>query len=465
MTLRMMNRSRKYIDDSKLIADSLLFLQNAKVEKKQLEMRLNYYLQLINSNTNVFLKFPSFTKEIQSGLKIQQFNAETAQQKIDELEAVLIKLTYMHDILNDIEEIRNPALEEKISLTTIKTRFITSANTLSFRSVDTLHYEMQNFEKLFKKTISQLNDEKQKREKVRSLMGQDLPVISQFPVIETELRKITEGEMKGSIGADYVITNYPSIRDHLNKLNEFSKYFSKLSRDYLLILSGHDLQVFQAVQNNLSLSNLPGEFIKLNAKATEYKNKMIKLDTLRNQLNALRKEVNEKTGELSVSHQAYVRDEMTKIQELLVDKPGSEFERADAKINAIREILKKEFRSNDQRATDTLYIRQSIGKYENNIWQEDLTSLFEALNDFANGKPGWTKDDFGVAVQKFIKQRNEALGSVKDEFELFFSKNRDYKNRFEKIANTKSSKKELEILINEMSSFKPLKNIFYKFIK
>lgn len=461
----MMNRSRKYIEDSKLIAESLLFLQNAKAEKEQLERKLSSYLQLINENKGIFLKFPSLTKEIQSELSIQRFNAETAKRKIDELESTLVKLTYMHDVLNDIEEIRNPVLEEKISLNGTKTRFINSANGLLFRSVDTLHYEMQNFEKLFKKTVSQLNDEKQKREKVRSLMGQDLMMITQFPVIEAELKKIAEGEMKGSIGVDYVITNYPSIRDSLNKLNEFSKYFSKLSRDYILILENSDIQVFQAIKSNLTLSTLSSEFLKLNSRATEFKNRMIQLDTLRNQVSSLKKEINEKAGDLALNHQTYVREEMMKIQELLFDKPGKEFEKAGAKINTIRELLKKEFRSNDQRATDTLYIRQAIAKYENNIWQEDLIVLFEALNDFANNKPGWTKDEFSIAVQKFIKQRNEALELVKTEFELFFSKNRDYKNRFEKIANTKGSKKELETLLNEMNSFKPLKNIFYKFIK
>lgn len=461
----MMNRSHKYLEDCQIIADSLLFLQNAKVEKEQLEKNLNVYVQIISSNKGILLKFPSVIKEMQSALTIQQFNAETAQRKIDELNNMLVKLTYMHDLLNDIDQINNPVLEEKTSLHVYKPKFNNEASNLVFRSVDTLLYEMQQFEQLFKKAYSQLNDEKQKREKVRSLMGQDLPLITQFPVIESELRKIVEGEMKGTIGADYVITNYLSIRDNMGKLNEFSKYFSKLSRDYMLILGGYDLQVFQTVKSNLSLSNLSGEFMKINSKATEYKNKMIKLDTLRNQVNNLRKEINEKFGALSANHQTYVRDEMAKIQELLFDKIGSEFEKSDAKINTIREVLKKEFKSNDQRATDTLYIRQSISRYENNIWQEDLTLLFEELNSFVTGKSTWTKDEFSNATQKFIKQKNEVLELVKTEFDLFFSKNRDYKNKFEKIANTKSSKKELEMLINEMSSFKPLKNIFYKFIK
>lgn len=461
----MMNRSYKYLEDTQIIADSLLFLQNAKVEKEQLEKNLNVYVQIISSNKSIFLKFPSVIKEMQSALTIQQFNAETAQRKIDELNNMLVKLTYMHDLLNDIDQINNPVLGEKTSLHVYKPKFNNAASNLVFRSVDTLLYEMQQFEQLFKKAYSQLNDEKQKREKVRSLMGQDLPLVTQFTVIESELRKIVEGEMKGSIGADYVITNYLSIRDNLSKLNEFSKYFSKLSRDYMLILGGYDLQVFQTIKSNLSLSNLSGEFVKINSKATEYKNKMIKLDTLRNQVNNLRKEINEKIGELSANHQTYVRDEMAKIQELLFDKIGSEFEKSDAKINTIREILKKEFVSNDQRVTDTLYIRQSISRFENNIWQEDLTILFEELNNFIAGKSAWTKDEFSNATQKFIRQKNEGLGLVKTEFELFFSKNRDYKNRFQKIENTKSSKKELEMLINEMSSFKPLKNIFYKFIK
>lgn len=460
-----MNRSRKYIEDSKMIAESLLFLQNAKEEKEQLKVQLKSYLQLIALNRSVFLKFPSLTKEIQSELTILYFNAETAKRKVNELESVLVKLTYMHDMLNDIEKIQNQILEEKISLNVIKPKFIDSANRLLFRSIDTLHYEMQNFEKLFKKTVLQLNDEKQKCEKIRSLIAQDLPVITAFPLIEAELKKIADGEMKGGIGADYVLTNYPSIRDNLKNINEFDKYFSKLSHDYILILEDSDIKVFQAVKTNLSLSSLSSEFMKLNSRAIGFKNRIIQLDTLRNQVNSLKKEINEKAGDLAINHQSYIQEEMVRIQELLFDKPGREFEKAGAKINTIRELLKKEFRSSDQRATDTLYIRQSIAKYENNIWQEDLTILFESLNDYANGKLGWSKDDFSIAIQRFIKQRNETLESVKSEFALFFSKNRDYKNRFEKIANTKSTRKELETLISEMSSFKPLKSIFYKFIK
>lgn len=460
-----MNRSKKYIEDCKTIAESLIFLQNGKTEKEQLEGKVNSYLQLVNSNKNIFLKFPSLMNEMRSQFSIQQFCIETADVKIKELEGVLVKLTYMHDMLNDIEEIRNPVLEEMISLAVTKTKFINSANSLLFRSIDTLYFEMQQFEKLFKKTVSQLNDEKQKREKVRSLMGQDLSVLSQFPVIETELRRIVDGESKGGIGTDHVLTNYPSIRDNLSKINEYSIYFSRLSRDYMLILKDSDIHVFQAAKSNLSLGTLSAEFMKLNSRATGFKNRMLQLDTLRNQVSSLRKEINEKSGDLASNHQTYVREEMAKIQELLFDSLGSEFEKAAVKISMIRELLKKEFRSNDQRATDTLYIRQSIAKYENNIWQEDLTILFEALNDYANGMSGWSKDDFGIAVQKFIKQRNEILESVKIEFELFFSKNRDYKNRYEKIANTKGSRKELETLVNEMSSFKPLKNLFYKFIK
>lgn len=460
-----MNRSKTYLEYSQTIADLLLFLQNAKTEREQLEKKLNEYLLLVKSNKTVFHKFPYLVKEIHAALTINEFNAETSGTKIEELKKLLVKLAYIHDMLNDIEQIKNPVLEEKISLAVTKTKFINAANNLLFRSVDTLHFEMQHFEQVFKKAVQQLNEEKQKREKVRSLMGQDLPLLSQFPVIEAELRKIVDGEMRGSIGPDYIISNYPSIRDNLGKLNEFSRYFSKLSNDYMQILNGCDLQIFQTAKNTLSLSNLSGEFLKINAKASEYKNKVIKLDTLRNLFTNLHKDVNEKIGELSANHQSFVKDEMAKTRELLLDKVGREYEKAEAKINTIKEVLKKEFKSNDQKATDALYIRQSIARYDNNIWQEDSTSLYETLNDFASGKPGWGKDDFVNAIQRFIKQRNEALELTKTEFELFFEKNREYKNRFEKIANTKSSKRDLEVLVNEMSSFKPLKNLFYKFIK
>ena len=306
----MMNRSKTYLEYSQIIADSLLFLQNAKKEKAQLEQNLKDYLHLINSNKAVFYKFPSLIKEMQSALTINQFNTETSKIKTEELQKVLIKLTYMHDMLNDIEEIKNPVLEEKVSLPVTKAKFSNAANTLLFRSVDTLHFEMQHFEQLFKKALLQLNDDKQKRERVRSLMGQDMPLLSQFPVIETELRRIVEGETKGSIGPDYIISNYLSIRDNLSKLNEFGRYFSKLPNDYLIILSGCDLQTFHTSKNVLSLNNLSGEFLKINSKAIEYKNKMIKLDTLRNQVNSLRKEINEKIGDLSLNHQNYIRDEI-----------------------------------------------------------------------------------------------------------------------------------------------------------
>lgn len=461
----MMNRSGKYIEYSREIADSLRFLQNAKDEKEQLKIKLNEYVQLINISNSVFLKFPALILEIQSGLTIQQFNTDTAPAKVEGLKKTLVKLTYMHDMLDEIGQINNPVLEEKVSLNTYKTKFNNGVNNLVFRTVDTLHFEMQQFEQIFKKALVQLNDDKQKREKLRSLMGQDLPVITQFSIIEIEIRKMIEGETKGGIGADYVITHYPSIRDSLNKINEFSKYFSVLSRDYMLVLSGSDLQIFQNTKKTISLQTLSGEFLKLNAKATEYKNKIIKLDTLRNGVNNLQKEVNEKIADLSPNHQIYVREEMMKARGLLFDQLSTEFEKAETKINAIREVLKKEFKSNDQKATEALYIRQTISRYENSIWQEDLTLLFEELNAFVNGSSAWTKDEFSNATQKFIRQKNEAMETVKSEFSLFFEKKRVLKNRFEKIENTKSSKKELEALLNEMSSFKPLKNIFYKFIK
>lgn len=460
-----MNRSNKYLQCSQLIAESLIFLEQAKSEKEALEKSVKAYAALISTNWGVFSKFSSLTDELKSAFTIGQFNTETAHTKIDQLNNMLVKLTYMHDLLQDMEQIKDPVLQQKVSLQVYKSKFINAASNLVSRSVDILYFEMQQFAQLFKKANDQLGSEKQKRERVRSLMGQDLPLLAQFPVVETELRKIVEGEVIGSIGTDYVINNYISIRDNLNKINEFNTYFSRLSRDYLLILSGYDLQIFQMVQKAIALNGLSGEFLKLSSKATEYKNKMIKLDTLRNLVTGLHKEINEKISQLSSNHQSYVQEEMAKIKELLVEKPGPLFEQAEPKINTIREVLKKEFRSNDQRATDALYIRQSIGKYENQIWQEDLTLLFEELNNFVAGKSVWNKDEFGTAMQKFTRQKNEMIETVKTEFELYFSKNRDYKNRFEKIANTKSMRKDLEDLVGEMGSFKPLKNIFYKFIK
>lgn len=461
----MMNRNNTYLQHSQRIAESLIFLEQAKSEKEALEKIVKAYVAIINTNLGVFSKFPLLTGELKSGFTIGQFNTHTANAKIDQLNNMLIKLAYMHDLLQDMEQIKDPVLQQKVSLQVYKPKFINAASNLLSRSVDTLYFEMQQFAQLFKKANDQMGSEKQKRERVRSLMGQDLPLLVQFPVIETEFKKIVEGEVVGSIGADYVINNYKSIRDNLHKIGEFNTYFSRLSKDYLLILGGCDLQIFQTVQKAISLNILSGEFLKLNAKATEYKQKMIKLDTLRNLATGLYKEINEKISQLSSNHQTYVQDEMAKVKELLVEKPGPIFEQAEPKINTIREVLKKEFRSNDQRATDALYIRQSIAKYENQIWQEDLTLLFEELNNFVEGKSTWNKDEFGTAMQKFIRQKNEMVEVVKSEFELYFSKNRDYKNKFEKITNTKSLRKDLENLVGEMGSFKPLKNIFYKFIK
>ena len=460
-----MNRSYKYLEYIQSITDSLRFLQSAKAEKKQLEQRLHEYLKLINSNSEIFATFPSLTVELQSELTIEHFNYQTSQGKIDGLKEMLVKLSYMHYLLKDLEQIKDPILSQKISLREHKEKFRGGADRLVARSVNTLHHEMKNFESLFKTVVSKLNDAEQKRDKLKSLAGQDLPLISQFPVIANEIQSLHEGEASGTLTPEHVIANYASIRDSLNKINESSKYFSRLSKDYLAILSDCDLKVFDSIKKTVSLSNLSMEFAKINSKTTEYKNRMLRLDTLRNQAAQLRKEVNEKVGQLSAHHQTYVRNEMAEIQNLLFDKPENTFEKAGAKINMVRELLKKEFRSNDQRGTDALYIRQYIGRYESNIWQEDLAKFYEELNLFVNGSSKWTKDDFTNSVQNLIKEKNQVLEITRKEFDLFFSKNREYKNRFEKIENTKSAKKELEDLVREMGSFKPLKNIFYKFIK
>ena len=460
-----MNRSKKYLEYCRSIADSLLFLKNSKEEQKNLLNYLEEFKILIQSNESVFKKFPALVRELQGTLNIREFNTETAEKKTEDLKNFMVKLSYISEMLGDIQQIKNPALETKLTLDNYKHKFIADAEKLVARSIDTLHFELQKFEALYRKTAEQLNTEKQKRDKVRSLLGQDLPLISQFPLVKKELESIADGESKGIIGADYILTNYISIKENIKKLNEFSMYFLRLSKDYLQILAGTDLEIFQNIKNQLTLGNLSAEFVRLNSNATICKNKMISLDTLRNQMNSLRTEINAKINDLSPNHQSYVRTEIAIIQELLLDKPGIDFEKAGSKINTVRAVLKKEFVSNDQRATDALYIRQSIARYENNIWQEDLTVLFEELNNYASGNPGWSKEDFGQAIQKFITHKNEALETVKIAFELFFEKNRDYKNRFEKIANTKAANAELESLVKEMGSFKPLKNIFYKFIK
>ncbi|MBK9381246.1 MAG: hypothetical protein IPN39_07945 [Chitinophagaceae bacterium] len=460
-----MNRSRKYLDSTQQFADSLLFLKNAKEEKAMLEKELEEYVKEINSNQQVYSNFPSLVKEIQESLVIQEFNAGTVKEKTDQLYKAQMNLQYISVLLNDLDKINTPVLREKLSLTEYKQKFLNAADKLVFRSVDTLHFEMQKFEELFRKVNTQLNAEKQKQEKVRSLIHQDMPLLTVFPEIEKALKGIADGETVNGMGTDYVITNYRSIRDSLLKLNEFSKYFSVLSKDYLQVLSGQDLQLFQSIKPVLSLSMLLSEGLRLSSLAAELKNRIIRLDTLRNQFVLLRREVNEKIGEVSPNHQKYIREEISGIQALLNENPGREFEKADQKIRTIRELLKKQFVANDQRASEAMYIRQMISRYETNIWQEDLTRLFEELNEYINGGSFKNKETFTDQIQSCIKEKNEFIEMVRSEYDVYFQKNRDYKNRFERIINTKCEKQELKQLINDMGSFKPLKNIFYKYIK
>lgn len=149
---------------------------------------------------------------------------------------------------------------------------------------------------------------------------------------------------------------------------------------------------------------------------------------------------------------------------MLNENPGREFEKADQKIRTIRELLKKQFVANDQRASEAMYIRQMISRYETNIWQEDLTRLFEELNEYINGGSFKNKETFTDQIQSCIKEKTNLL-KWSGLSMMFIFKNRDYKNRFERIINTKCEKQELKQLINDMGSFKPLKNIFYKYIK
>ena len=293
-----MNRSRKYLDSTQQFADSLLFLKNAKEEKAMLEKELEEYVKEINSNQQVYSNFPSLVKEIQESLVIQEFNAGTVKEKTDQLYKAQMNLQYISVLLNDLDKINTPVLREKLSLTEYKQKFLNAADKLVFRSVDTLHFEMQKFEELFRKVNTQLNAEKQKQEKVRSLIHQDMPLLTVFPEIEKALKGIADGETVNGMGTDYVITNYRSIRDSLLKLNEFSKYFSVLSKDYLQVLSGQDLQLFQSIKPVLSLSMLLSEGLRLSSLAAELKNRIIRLDTLRNQFVLLRREVNEKIGEV-----------------------------------------------------------------------------------------------------------------------------------------------------------------------
>ena len=281
------------------IADSLLFLKNAKEEQKHLLKSLEEFKVLINSNEPVFKFFPAFFRELQGTFNIREFNAETAEKKTEDLKVSMVKLSYISEMLGDIQQIKNPALETKLTLGNYKQKFNADAEKLVARSIDTLHIELQKFEGFYRKTVEQLNTENQKRDKVRSLLGQDLPLISQFPLVKQELESIANGESKGIIGADYILANYISIKENIKKLNEFSVYFLRLSKDYLQILAGTDLEVFQHVKNQLTLGNLSAEFVRLNSNATICKNKMISLDTLRNHLNGLRTEINAKINDLS----------------------------------------------------------------------------------------------------------------------------------------------------------------------
>src|SRR5688572_6652855 len=140
-----MIRNNKHIDYVNLIRESMLFLQNVKEEKTQMQNNIKVYEQIINSNGKVFSKFPALIDEINSNFNIEHFTVANSSNIIETMKSILVKLTYISDIIDDIEEVRNSALETKINLNSYKSAFKNSANRLVFRSIDTLHFEMQNF--------------------------------------------------------------------------------------------------------------------------------------------------------------------------------------------------------------------------------------------------------------------------------------------------------------------------------
>ena len=87
-----MNRSKKYLEYCRLIADSLLFLKNAKEEQKHLLKYLEEFKILIQSNESVFKKFPALVRELQDTLNIREFNTETAEKKTEDLKNSMVKL-------------------------------------------------------------------------------------------------------------------------------------------------------------------------------------------------------------------------------------------------------------------------------------------------------------------------------------------------------------------------------------
>ena len=460
-----MTRSHKYIEYCRSIADSLLFLENSNAEKLSLQKDLDEYLHIVELNKEALSRFPLLQNEIKTLLSLQFFNPTTSSTRISELRSITPKLEYIHQVLKDMELVKDENLSRRVSLSSFKEKFTRSAGQVTLRSVETLRFEVETFELLFKKHAVQLAEERNKCDKVKSLLNQDRPLIAQFPVIGNELSSIASGQISGVASPDHIITNYTAIRGYLTKISEFAKYFSRLPTDYIKVLEGYDLHVFDISQSKVSIAHISGEFLRLNSLAMEMKNRIIKLDTLRTSVNNLRREVNERFDEISPNHQNYVREQMAEIREMLFDKPGKYFEKAEPKINTVREILRRQFISNDQKAGESLHIRQMISKYENEIWQEDSAMLFEELNKFANGSSNWTKEDFLNRIEQCVRDKNEGIANVRNKFSLFFSKNRDYKNRIEKIANTKSSEEEMKKLINEMDSFKPFKNLFYKFLK
>lgn len=460
-----MNREAIYTDITSEIASGIKFMNNANSDCATLLSQIDKYAGLLKQQEDVLNWFPSYRAEIAGGLSLAVFNIDSAAARIEEFNSALPKLAYISDILSDLKEMNDPGFEAKLNVSAYKNKFQSSAEKLVFRSIDTLHFEMKQFEEKFRSAAIALNNEAQKRQKVKTLMMQDSPLFVQFPKVKAEMDQIISGTNTSAMGADYVIANYVAIKGNLSKLNELSTYFTRLSRDYLAILNPQDLQLFPAVKTAVTLSSLSGEFIRLNAKGTECKNRMLKLDTLRTGLSTLRRDVSAKIGDLQPNHQQYVQTEVNAIEQLLGVNVTRDFERAEQKLNTVREILKKEFKTKDDRVSLSFTIRQTISRFENNMFEEDTQFVRAELEKYANGASSWRKEDFDEAIQSFIRGKNETIADVRNEFELYLSKNRDYKNKLEKIANTKSSKVELEALLKEMGSFKLIKTGFYKFLK
>jgi len=381
---------------------------------------------------------------------------------VDLMEKISLKVCYINDMLEDISEIQDALLIDRLNLFVNKEKFWISATKLSIRNIDTLHFEMNKFEDAFRRVNSELQVEYQRRQKLQFLIKQESALIALFPLLLEDLNELLNNKAF-DIKVPSVIAEFPAMILKLKNLNEISTYFKRISEDYQKVVNMQDVNEFINIKTNININSLTNVFLKITPRSAANKNKMLKLDKLRNDLERLNKEIPEKIKQISEANQEYVKKEMAESRSLLHSELSASFEKVEPKLFAVQELLKKGLRGKEERASEALKLRQTILRYETIIWAEYSTQLFEEMNAFVNGTNTWRLDDFDIALQRFVKEKNEAIKAAKNEFSPLLEKNRDYKNELERLIHTKSSYSDFEILCKKMGGFRFFKMVFYKF--